>query len=124
MTDGRPGRSIPEFEIPHSGNRSEISTSGFSNSGIGNLEFWNLELRNSKYRELPTMIDRIQPDVMGYGDQAEELKARALEYAETARARLTQGSEFVKDYVQKEPARALGIALGLGVALGWLIKRR
>jgi len=68
------------------------------------------------------MIDRMQPS--GYADQAEELKARAAEYAEAARVRLAEGSGFVKDYVNREPARALGIALGLGVVLGWLIKRR
>lgn len=70
------------------------------------------------------MIDRLQPPVSTYSDQAEELKARALEYATVARSRLGEGSEIVKDYVQKQPARALGIALGVGVALGWLIKRR
>jgi ElaB/YqjD/DUF883 family membrane-anchored ribosome-binding protein len=70
------------------------------------------------------MIDRIQPAETGYADQAEEFKAQALEYAETARARLAEGTEIVKAYVTEKPARALGIALGLGVALGWLIKRR
>lgn len=70
------------------------------------------------------MIDRLEPTGAAYADQAEELKARALELTETARARLSEGSEFVKDYVTKQPARALGIALGLGVVLGWLIKRR
>lgn len=69
------------------------------------------------------MIDRIHAE-SGYADQAEELKAQALEYAEVAQARLAEGSEFVKDYITKQPARALAIALGLGVALGWLIKRR
>lgn len=68
------------------------------------------------------MIDRMQAE--GYADQAEELKARALEYAEVARARFSEGSDIVKDYVHKQPARALGVALGLGVVLGWLIKRR
>jgi len=70
------------------------------------------------------MIDRIQPAQAGFTDQAEELKAQAMEYAEVARARLSEGGDFVKDYVNKQPARALGIALGLGVVLGWLIKRR
>lgn len=70
------------------------------------------------------MIDRIQPAGAGYADQAEELKARAMEYAEDAKQRLAQGNEFLRDYVNKQPARALGIALGLGVVLGWLIKRR
>ena len=70
------------------------------------------------------MMDRISSASAGYADQAEELKARALEYAETARNQLSDGSAFIQDYVQKQPARALGIALGLGVVLGWLIKRR
>jgi ElaB/YqjD/DUF883 family membrane-anchored ribosome-binding protein len=70
------------------------------------------------------MIDRMQPNVAGMADQTEELKARALECAATARERLSEGNSLVKDYVTKQPARALGIALGLGVVLGWLIKRR
>jgi ElaB/YqjD/DUF883 family membrane-anchored ribosome-binding protein len=70
------------------------------------------------------MIDRITSVEGGYTDQAEELKARALEYADIARQKLNEGSEFVKDYVHKQPARAVGIALGLGVVLGWMIKRR
>ncbi len=73
------------------------------------------------------MIDRLQSadmNEMNYADQAEELKALAMEYAVNAQARLAEGSEFVKSYVTKQPARALGIALGLGVVVGWLIKRR
>ena len=70
------------------------------------------------------MIDRLQPSETGFADQAEELKAQALEYALTAQARFAEGSELLKAYVTKQPARALGIALGVGVVLGWLIKRR
>jgi len=70
------------------------------------------------------MIDRLQPSESGYADQAEELKARALEYAMTAQARFAEGRDLLKTYVNKEPVRALGIALGLGVVVGWLIKRR
>ena len=70
------------------------------------------------------MIDRIQGLESAYGPLAEELKERALEYAATAREQLAMGSERIRDYVVKEPARALGIALGVGVLLGWLIKRR
>lgn len=70
------------------------------------------------------MIDRLQPPETGYADQAEELKARALEYAMNAQVRFAEGSEFLKTYVNKQPVRALGIALGLGVVVGWLIKRR
>ncbi len=70
------------------------------------------------------MIDRIQEVAPTYEDQAEELKAMALEYVNKTQVKLAEGSEFNKDYVTRQPARALGIALGVGVALGWLIKRR
>jgi len=70
------------------------------------------------------MIDRIQGLESALGPQADELKERALEYAASAREMLGGGTEKLKGYVVKEPARALGIALGLGVLLGWLIKRR
>jgi len=70
------------------------------------------------------MIDRIQGLESAFGPQAEEIKEKALEYAATAREQLAQGSEKIRDYVVKEPARALGIALGVGVLLGWMIKRR
>jgi ElaB/YqjD/DUF883 family membrane-anchored ribosome-binding protein len=70
------------------------------------------------------MIDRIQGLDANFGPQAEELKEKALEYAATARERLAEGSGRLREYVVKEPARAMGIALGLGVLLGWMIKRR
>jgi ElaB/YqjD/DUF883 family membrane-anchored ribosome-binding protein len=70
------------------------------------------------------MIDRVRNVESDYADQAEELKARALEYAAAARERLAEGSEKIKEYITKEPLRALSIALGMGVLLGWLIKRR
>ena len=52
------------------------------------------------------------------------VKDRALEVAATAKESATKGLRSVKEYIVNEPARALGIALGLGVLLGWLIKRR
>ena len=55
---------------------------------------------------------------------SEGLKDRALEVAATARESLSKGTSTVKAYIEKEPARALGIAVGLGVLLGWVIKRR
>jgi len=70
------------------------------------------------------MIDRIQDVGSSYGPQLDELKEQALVYTATARERLAEGSEKVREYIANEPARALGIALGVGVLLGWLIKRR
>jgi ElaB/YqjD/DUF883 family membrane-anchored ribosome-binding protein len=40
-----------------------------------------------------------------------------------ARERLAEGRDMVRDYVAREPVKALGIALCIGVVLGWLIKR-
>jgi ElaB/YqjD/DUF883 family membrane-anchored ribosome-binding protein len=70
------------------------------------------------------MIDRIQDLEASLGPRSEELKETALEYAAVARERLSEGGVAIREYVAKEPARALGIALGMGVLLGWLIKRR
>jgi len=70
------------------------------------------------------MIDRIQEIESSYGPQVEDLKTFALEYMATARERLAEGRDAVRDYAVKEPVRALGIALGVGVLLGWMIKRR
>jgi len=70
------------------------------------------------------MIDRIQNLESNYGPQLDEMKEQALIYAASARERLAEGREKVRDYIVNEPARALGIALGVGVLLGRLIKRR
>ena len=58
------------------------------------------------------------------GTQAGELTELALRYAATARERIAEASDQVKAYVVREPLRALGIALGVGVLIGWIIKRR
>jgi len=70
------------------------------------------------------MIDRVREMEPAWPSQAEEMKEMALQYAAAARERLTEGGEQIRQYVVKQPARALGIALGLGVLLGWVIKRR
>jgi hypothetical protein len=73
------------------------------------------------------MIDRIRDvDDMAsqFGPQAEQIKEKALELAATARERLAQGGDAVREFTIRQPARALGLALGMGVLLGWLIKRR
>ena len=72
------------------------------------------------------MVDRTQDleasQVPGLG--VGDLKERALELAATAREQLSGGSRLVREYIVKEPTKALGVALGMGVILGWLIKRR
>ena len=70
------------------------------------------------------MIDRIEDLRASYEPQLDDLKEQAMVYAAAARERLAEGREQVRDYIVREPVRALGIALGVGVLLGWLIKRR
>jgi hypothetical protein len=70
------------------------------------------------------MIDRIRDRASAIGAPPEELRDRARDYAEIACMRLGEVSESVKAYTVKEPVRALGIAFGLGVFLGWMIKHR
>ncbi len=53
-----------------------------------------------------------------------EIKEKALDLAATAKERFSGGTSALRDYIVKEPVRALGIALSMGVLLGWLIKRR
>jgi ElaB/YqjD/DUF883 family membrane-anchored ribosome-binding protein len=70
------------------------------------------------------MIDHAEEMDTRWDSQTDELKEMAMQYAAVARERLAEGSERVKEYVVQQPTRALGIALGLGVLLGWMIKRR
>jgi ElaB/YqjD/DUF883 family membrane-anchored ribosome-binding protein len=70
------------------------------------------------------MVDRIT----GYGSipelPAEQMRERALELGAVARERFVQGSDALREFTIRKPAQALGLALAMGVALGWLIKRR
>ena len=62
------------------------------------------------------------PDDLDSGSS--DIKERALELAATAREQMAGGTKGLREYIVKEPTRALGIALVLGVIVGWLIKRR
>jgi hypothetical protein len=52
------------------------------------------------------------------------MKELALEAAATAKESLARGTDAIRAYIVREPVRALGLALGVGVLLGWVIKRR
>jgi len=70
------------------------------------------------------MIDRYQ-DIASDAEPAfDQLKDQAQIYAAAASERLAEGRDKIRQYIVNEPARAIGIALGVGVLLGWLIKRR
>jgi ElaB/YqjD/DUF883 family membrane-anchored ribosome-binding protein len=69
------------------------------------------------------MNDRVQGTRAEFTPQLEEIKAMARQDVAVARERLADGSAIVRDYLVREPVKALGIALCVGVVLGWLIKR-
>ena len=69
------------------------------------------------------MIDRVQGVKAEFTPQLEEIKAMARQDVAVARERLAEGSAIVRDYLVREPVKALGIALCVGVVLGWLIRR-
>jgi ElaB/YqjD/DUF883 family membrane-anchored ribosome-binding protein len=70
------------------------------------------------------MMDRARDTERDLDIQARMLTEQMLQYAAAACGRLAEGGGRVREYVVKEPARALGIALGVGVLIGWSIKRR
>jgi ElaB/YqjD/DUF883 family membrane-anchored ribosome-binding protein len=70
------------------------------------------------------MVDRLRELEPGLGVRLDDVKEKALDLAATARERFSGGSHLLREYIVKEPTRSLGIAVGMGVILGWLIKRR
>jgi ElaB/YqjD/DUF883 family membrane-anchored ribosome-binding protein len=70
------------------------------------------------------MVDRTQDLESGLEARVDDVREMALELAATAREQVSRGNQLLRDYIVKEPTRAIAIALGMGVILGWLIKRR
>jgi ElaB/YqjD/DUF883 family membrane-anchored ribosome-binding protein len=70
------------------------------------------------------MNDRVQDILTSAEPNLDQLKDQAQIYAAAAGERLAEGRDRIREYIINEPVRALGIALGVGVFLGWLIKRR
>lgn len=69
------------------------------------------------------MNDRLQGTKSEFTPDLEEIKAMAHQDVAVARERLVEGTDLVRDYVAREPVKALGIALCVGVVLGWVIRR-
>jgi ElaB/YqjD/DUF883 family membrane-anchored ribosome-binding protein len=70
------------------------------------------------------MIQRVGDTNGGLAHHAEHWKEEALDLGATAREQFLQGTRVIREYTLKKPATALGVALGIGVFLGWLMKRR
>jgi ElaB/YqjD/DUF883 family membrane-anchored ribosome-binding protein len=70
------------------------------------------------------MNDRVQGTKPEFTPQLAEIRAMARQDVAVARERLADGRAIVTDYLVREPVKALGITLLIGVVLGWLIKRR
>jgi ElaB/YqjD/DUF883 family membrane-anchored ribosome-binding protein len=54
----------------------------------------------------------------------EAFKEMALDCAAVAREQLAESGAKIKAYVVQEPVRAVALAFGAGLFLGWLLKRR
>ena len=70
------------------------------------------------------MSDRVQGMRAEFTPQLDEIKAMVRQDVAVARERLAEGGTIVRDYLVREPVKALGITLCVGVVLGWLIGRR
>lgn len=75
------------------------------------------------FSEVKTMNNRVEDMKAQFTPQLEEIRAMALQDVAVARERLAERSAVVRDFVVNEPVKAIGIALCVGVVLGWLIKR-
>jgi len=67
--------------------------------------------------------DRVAGMKSEFTPQLDEIKAMARQDVAAVRERMADGRAVVTDFVAREPVKALGIALCVGVVLGWLIKR-
>jgi ElaB/YqjD/DUF883 family membrane-anchored ribosome-binding protein len=70
------------------------------------------------------MNGRVKHRKSEFTPQPDEIMAMARQDVAAAHERLAEGSARLQSYVAQKPARSLGIALGAGVLLGWLIARR
>lgn len=56
--------------------------------------------------------------------EAIDFKQDAADLLAMTRKTLGPAGEAICSYTKRQPAMALGVALGLGILLGWTIKRR
>jgi ElaB/YqjD/DUF883 family membrane-anchored ribosome-binding protein len=76
------------------------------------------------FLEVRTMKRNIQPTKAEFTPQLKDIRAMAHQDMAVPRERLSEGRALLRDYVVREPVKALGITLYIGVALGWLVRRR
>ncbi len=77
----------------------------------------------TNFLEDRTMNDHVRGVSAEFTPQLDELKAMGRQDVAFARERLADGGEMVREFLVREPVKALGITLCIGVALGWLIRR-
>jgi ElaB/YqjD/DUF883 family membrane-anchored ribosome-binding protein len=69
------------------------------------------------------MNDRVAGMKSEFTPHLDDIKAMARQDVAAARERLADGRAIVTDFVARKPVKALGVALCVGVVLGWLIRR-
>jgi ElaB/YqjD/DUF883 family membrane-anchored ribosome-binding protein len=77
----------------------------------------------TRFLEDRTMSDHVRGMKAEFTPQLDELKAMGRQDVAFARERLADTREMARDFLVREPVKALGITLCVGVALGWLIRR-
>ena len=56
--------------------------------------------------------------------RASDARQTASEWVDTAKTKVGQANDNVIDYVQRNPFKAIGIAVGIGFVAGLILKRR
>ena len=77
----------------------------------------------TNFLEDKTVNDNAQDVRTEFAPQLEDIKAMGRQDVAFARERFADGTEMMRDFLVKEPVKALGITLCVGVALGWLLRR-
>lgn len=75
-----------------------------------------------QFKEAAAMV---REDVREMGALAKEAaREQVIAARERGRAKAREVGQSLEEYVQDQPIKALVIAAGIGMALGWMMKRR
>jgi ElaB/YqjD/DUF883 family membrane-anchored ribosome-binding protein len=76
------------------------------------------------FLDVGTMKGNIQQTRAEFTPQLKDIRAMSHQDIAVARERISDGKAILRDCLVREPVKALGITVCIGVALGWLIRRR
>lgn len=70
------------------------------------------------------IVDELVAAAKLHDGESETAEDKVKDLSETAREQLGQSHRAVEQYIAAHPAACLAAATGLGIALGWWIKRK